>query len=742
MTTLKRTRETQFYFCLAIISTIILIWLISPLFYPDVWKGYYQQEDPDSLLFTRQLEQSLLKGRVLTTDNYAAFPYETKTGFAPFYMWFLFCFVNLVFYLFPNLSVDPIYVASILPIIIPWLTSILLLLAIYKLSKNKILTLFCALGMLPGFSAAMTAGFMKLDYDFIISFFIWSWVIFGAFYIKTEKHGYVYVGSAITALFISTWTGAPFFYFFACIYGLILWLFNTKANKAFLTYSSITMLIGSIIAIIFVPRTEDTLRYFLSGEVARYSYIHCLMVFLGALFLLIINKLSSTPVTRYKGIIITLLFALILMGVFHKTIFQSTGILFQKDPIHATIGELLTAFNLKNIFKDTIIDILYRFTPLLLLLPICYLIEIKKCNSKEQMFILHWLLIFIILAVFYQIRYIRWIGCGYGVLIGFVCFYLWETLDIMIKNSKFSSLRKMIILFPLITATITINYSIISNSSKFSKERVELYSWIRNFTPPTSGYSDEGKPEYGILAYWDQGNKISFYTKRPVYASNSMWGYKTMADVFSSEKETDSFTLCNKYRVRYIVFDPSREIDKLALSYWPMLKDTPETPEYKLFHGEVTLKESFNYFYFWLTQHLGLTPFGDFSTTEHFRIVFANMNDGNTISKYIMFETVKGSNFYLSIEPNSKVSISLEFKLGEMSFIYKVNRTSDEKGICQFILPYSNSYNCGNIITDPFYKVSIEKNGIKRLAKLVISDSDVVEGKKVDLSKQFEFVGE
>ena len=40
------------------------------------------------------------------------------------------------------------------------------------------------------------------------------------------------------------------------------------------------------------------------------------------------------------------------------------------------------------------------------------------------------------------------------------------------------------------------------------------------------------------------------------------------------------------------------------------------------------------------------------------------------------------------------------------------------------------------------YKVSFEKNSIKQLAKLVISDNDVIEGKVVDLSKQFEFVGE
>jgi hypothetical protein len=105
-----------------------------------------------------------------------------------------------------------------------------------------------------------------------------------------------------------------------------------------------------------------------------------------------------------------------------------------------------------------------------------------------------------------------------------------------------------------------------------------------------------------------------------------------------------------------------------------------------------------------------------------------------------MFETVEGAKIDFDSQPNSKISLSIEFKLDNMPFIYKVNKTTDQKGFCQFILPYSNDYNCGNIVTDPFYKVSIEKDGKRKLAKLVVTDSDVVEGKRVDLSKQLEVV--
>lgn len=731
-------RELRFYFCLVVLSTVIFIWLISQLFYPDTWKGYFQQANPDSLLFTRLLEQSLLKGKILTVDNYAAFPYETKTGFAPFYMWFLYSFSNIVFYFIPNMSIDPIYIASLLPIIIPWITIIFLLLSIYKLTNNKILTLFCAFGSIPNFSTMMVSGFMNLDYDYIISLFIWLWIIFGAFYIKTEKHLYVYLGAVITALFISTWTGSPFFFFFSCLYGIISWFIHPEKKSPYISYVSYSLLIGSIIALIFVPRTDESLQYFLTGNVARYSYIQGILVLLGSFFLIILNKLSSVKKTRTISLLALSIFGIIIIVFFHETLSQATGILFQKDPIHAKIAELSSGFNINIIFDGAIRNCISRFTPIIFFIPLLLLIKIDKTDCKEIQFIINWTIIIFLLAFFYQIRYIRWLGIGYGILIGFVFYYLWETIKNITFKHNFPLIRTAVIIFPILLTTITLNYSFSSSSEKLSKEAVELYSWLKAYTPPTSGYSDDLKPEYGILAYWDEGNSISFYTKRPVIVSNSMWGYNTMADVFSSEYEKDSFSLCQKYKIKYIVLNPSKKISKQILEYWPMLKSMPETPEYKLYYGELISKENFDYFYFWLTEHLGLTPLGDFNTSEHFRIVFANKNDGNTLSQYITFERVEGAKFTLNTKPNSNVSLSLEFKLDQMDFIYKINKITDETGYCQFVLPYSTGYNCGNIITDPFYKVSIENNGEKELAKLIVSDNDVVDGIDIDLVKQFE----
>ncbi|MBP5468586.1 MAG: hypothetical protein J6Z11_05005, partial [Candidatus Riflebacteria bacterium] len=538
-------------------------WLISSLFYENVFKGVYQQTNPDSLLFARELEQSILKGKVLDTDNYAAFPYKTKTGFAPFYMNFLFCFVNLVFYLFPNLDIDPVYIAGILPIVIPWFTSIFLIFSIYKLTDNKVLTLFVAFGMLPGFSMVMTSGFLNLDYDYLINFFIWVWIICGAFFIKAEKHIFVYIGSIATALFISTWAGSPFFYFFVTFYAFILWVNNPKSSSSYLTYSSISMFIGSVIALIFVSRNEDTWRYFVECNVGRYSYIQGILILIGSLFIFFLNKISNVKKPRIIGFSILSLVCLLIIVFFHESLLQATGILFQKDPIHANIGELISGIDFRDFFSSGLKDYLFRFGPFLLIFPFFLLNITNILDGKEIKYISHWILIFLFLSVFYQARYIRWMGCGYGYLMGFCCFFLWKTSKI-IQSIKYIYIKSILSIMPIMLIAISVNYSCISDNHNLNKEEVSLFSWIKNNTPSTSGYSDDKEPEYGILAYWDEGNKISYYTKRPVVVSNSMWGYKTMADIFSSEREKDAFALCNKYRIKYIIFDPSRIVGDLT----------------------------------------------------------------------------------------------------------------------------------------------------------------------------------
>ena len=81
---MNKRNSIQIYFCIAVLSIISLFWLISSTFRTNIGNGSYQNTDPDSLLFARYLEQSILKGNIQTSDSYSAFPYKIETGFAQY----------------------------------------------------------------------------------------------------------------------------------------------------------------------------------------------------------------------------------------------------------------------------------------------------------------------------------------------------------------------------------------------------------------------------------------------------------------------------------------------------------------------------------------------------------------------------------------------------------------------------------------------------------------------------------
>lgn len=727
---MNKRNSIQIYFCIAVLSIISLFWLISSTFRTNIWNGSYQNTDPDSLLFARYLEQSILKGNIQTSDSYSAFPYKIETGFAPpFYMNFLFYSVNAYFSVFPDSKQDPLLVAGWLPVIFNFIVYLLLLIGIYKLFHNKVLTLFCAYFMLPGFSSSMVSFFYKLDYDYLISFYIWSWLICCSFFLKTEKSCFAYIGATITALFISTWNGSPFFYFIVTFYGFILWLKSPKESFQYLSFSAVTMFIGSVVALLFVPRTEDTLKYFLSVNIGCYSYLHGLLVLIGSCFLGVLAWLRRFAKPRTIGLIIIGFIVLLFFTCFHETIFQSTGILLKQDPILANISELHSGFDVKDIFYGNSNDLwLYRVGPIFLIYPLLFCIGISCEEKKSYRLLRDWMFLFFIFFV-WQIRYIRWAANGWGLAGGFSAYILWKIIKEKTGSLKYSNFRTCICLLPIMLWTSILNFASISSYKKLSESEIDCFNWLKECTPVTAGYSDDKTPEYGILAYWDNGNNLSFYTKRPVAVSNSLWGYKTMADIFSSGNESEAYELCQKYKMRYIFLEPSYVIPKNILKFWKVFKDMPENPEYKLYYKNFPedMDENLDYFYFWLSEKCGIGPKGDFNCSDHYRLVYCSDNESNVMSKYIIFECVKGALLDLVVEPESEVSVSLEWKAHNMPFIYKKSTIAAKDGRCTLVLPYSTG-NTGKVSTDTHYKMAIIKNGEIQKVELTVPEEYVLEG--------------
>ena len=726
------TPKKIIFLCLLLLSAVSLFWFTSHIFEKFPWGEQYPQRDPDSVLFARLLEQSILKGEILEVDNFGAYPYEIAHGFPPFYLSFLVHVTGFFYTLFPGCGFDPMYVAGALPVIFTWLTGIILLFSLWRISSDSRLVLFSAFCMLPGFASMMVGTFMKLDYDFLISFYIWSWICLTALHFHQPSDWKKIAGGLVAALFLATWSAAPFFFFFVTVYGFVLWLAKAEEAPGYLEFSYSGMLIGGILNIMFLFAGKHTGPMF---SITKYSLFQPLCLIIGGVFFMSLKFFSRSARSRTLGIWLLILASLTISLAFSDLLMQSTGILLQKDPVHKTISELasiVTFDQLATSGKETSTIVSYFSWPIIFLSLFVFLKPVGLDTACGRL-LKFWLALMIFLSV-YQIRYVRWLTVGGGLYAGMVVTYLWNVLASHFRCQRWKNLRLSLAFFPLLLLFSMQSYSHAIYDLNISSSQVEVYNWISQNTPPVSGYSDDKRPEYSILSYWDEGNLLAYYARRPVAVNNAMWGYKTMADIFSARNEDEAFELCEKKGVRYLLLSTFREFSDESCSFWPSFKTLPERPEYVLQYGQVELlprKEFEKWFYFWLNDNLALTPRGDFGNGTRFRVVYASKADEKALSPYFLFERVAGARLSFAADPGSEAVISLQLKIAGKDFLYKTRKIADSEGKVAFILPYSTGHHGGRVQTEPFYKLAITENQKMVKAAVTVSNAEILEGRAV-----------
>lgn len=713
-----------------LLSAVSFIWLTSHLFSRYPWYGQYQQRDPDSVLFTRLLEQSILRGKVVEKDNYGCYPYEIEHGFAPFYLYFLLHLIGGFFSLFPECGIDPLYTVGVLPIIFAIATGMMILFTLLRTAKNSGLIIFCAFCMLPGLELALSATFMKLDYDFLVSFYIWAWICSGILFVEKNNGVYKILAGLIAAFFLATWSGTPMFFFFVTAFGFILWFFSCKEASRYLEFASSGMLIGSVLNLAFIiTNYKDPLI----PSLTKYSVFQPGCMLLGGVFLFALNSLYRFKSPRKIGLTVLGVMIVLLALVFGETLKQATGIIFQNDPVHKTISELAAIVDFSILGNNS--RTLSRMTEYLnwpgVLLTFMLFLPHRGLSQATGRNLKFWLAVMTMLSI-RQVRYLRWIGAGGGLLAGIVISSLFAMVRVQLRETRWRNAKAVLIFLPLLVLYSLQNFSFQITDGSLADPQIEAYNWILRNTPATSGYTDEKRPEYSILTYWDEGNLLSYYARRPVAVNNAMWGYKTMADIFSSADEDEAYNLCEEYGVRYLLLSTYRGFEDKSFAFWPYFKTMPKRPEYNLIYENVPLssKEQYqNWFYFWMIDHLALTPKGKFQASTRYRAIYAAKAEKMELAPFILFERVKGAVLNIVADPDTEVVISLELKIGTQFFAYKVRKMADKSGLASFRLPYANGYYSGRVVVEPFYKLGYLKTGTKKRATVTVAESDVLDGR-------------
>ena len=87
----------------------------------------------------------------------------------------------------------------------------------------------------------------------------------------------------------------------------------------------------------------------------------------------------------------------------------------------------------------------------------------------------------------------------------------------------------------------------------------ETASWIRDNTPPTTGFLDSSQvPAYGLLTMPGVGHLFEYRAQRPVVSDNfgddiGRENYERVKHYFSTESETEADSIARELRARYVV---------------------------------------------------------------------------------------------------------------------------------------------------------------------------------------------
>lgn len=683
----------------------IFCWHLIGFFSQFPWIGKYHVSDPDSMLYLRWNEQSLVQSEMITKDYYQAFPHTVKVSLPPLPRLVLYHFARFAFIFFPNITCED--AVGFLPPIAGTLVIIGITLFVYLSSKNFALTLCVAALSFPGYFSAMTNTFLLVDHHYLVNLLIWSWILVAWYFIKSENKNMLVLGGIISSGLTLTWVGTPLFFGLLMVLGIYYWLSNKSfVSKYFNYFADSTLIAGGLLGLYFyIHPPEGNL-----DEISLYGWFNCVSVVALSFAVRFFNNFLREKPKQYVIGVFLIIFAI----AYFTFLPLQQGFSFMSNtiPLFKTVGELLPLTSVLTVDKRVlwINNLASIFGPLVVFFIIFLVSSPKKLFNNEGTIIRDSMTIFILLT-FNQVRYGRWIAGAFGLIPGVVTYQLFSLLKEALKYKTRSTVKLVLIFVPIIVISMNLSFATSNLPNDLKSNKIDLYNWIETHTPNTDGYINKKLPQYGILNFWDRGNQIAYYAQRPPVVSNTMRGLKTMAEIYSSTTEKEAFELCTKYKVKYIMAEPEIFSSKY-INYLVYLKKNLVGSDFG-FGGQEAIEkkpqlDTSQTFYVWMTYFAGLKANANFVISNHFRICWVSRpkekNPGAT-PECMLFEVVKGCKIKGISKPNAHIQFTLKLKVGGHSMKYNKTALADKNGNFSVTLCYPNSVKAGRIHTPSSYSV-------------------------------------
>ena len=212
----------------------------------------------------------------------------------------------------------------------------------------------------------------------------------------------------------------------------------------------------------------------------------------------------------------------------------------------------------------------------------------------------------------------------------------------------------------------------------------QLSRWLAEHTPATSGYWDASlRPEYGVLAAWDDGHVLRYVAQRPVVQDNfgddvGEQGFALAEAYFAETSEPAALRIAERLRARYVVVRAAGSSHSAGYAARSLLKrlNRLHGTEGNLRAGDAAPAE-----------HVG-------ALTQH-RLIFdaraARGPSGGGRPSYKIFEIVPGARIAGRARPLAEVRAELRIAFGRRGGMrYSSTTRAGADGRYEIVVPYAN----------------------------------------------------
>lgn len=706
--------------------------------------GMYLCLDPDSILYRKYLDQSILQQKVIENDKYNCFPdnFPVKHVFPPFYIRILVYSCWLFFSFFPDSNINPEFIAGALPILAYAIIYSLLLYLCWFITHDISFCLLLALFLTSNFGIQATYKFLNLDHHWLENFCIWLQIVLLIFFLTNKNMKLIIISALVNTILIGSWLGSPLYHGVMTFYSTYFWVMSKddEVQKNLLDFISSTFIISGCIMTIYVLFITD--QKYEIFKIDYFSYYHVIFPIVCGSILLLFKNLCSLN-TKHKLGIITIIFSILLTILLHSyglkyIINQAQNFLLKQNIFFRSIAELRSILYTPFVDLTNFNNLIRTFGIWILIFPLTF-IKIEKIANINLLIIRDISLIFLLESI-YTIRYCRWLTFGLSILSAITYYTL-----IKFLYSKFNKEKKVIFLILFLYMILTFDTNICLYDYmpyNFNSFILEPMIWVNKKTAKTSGYSDDKNPEYGILCYWDKGNYIAFISQRPPVASNNVWGFKTKAELYTSESEEEAYNLFKKYKLKYFFLSLDPMDEKYYLYMKALLdknKDKTGLDVFFVSDDEIekirkTSKPFHESFCYWTYNNMTLIKAGSFpSAPKHFRWVYVSKDFEALKPKQKILEAVEGAIIKGKIMPNSQYKLQLEIKLHTITVYYELFGTSNDDGKIEIRVPYSTSYKGGRVKTGEYYELKTIVDQQVLVSKIKVPEEAVLNGLSIEI---------